>query len=77
MSITELKNNFHHLIENAEDTEILKYFYEAFSYSLKNNWKISEKERKQIMDAYEESEDENNLIDHQTVMEKHLKWLSK
>lgn len=77
MSLTEIKSNFHSLIDKVEDSETLMYFYKVFSDSLNNKWEISDKERKQIMEAYEESEDENNLIDFETVKEKHLKWLSK
>lgn len=77
MSLTEIKSNFHSLIDKVEDSETLMYFYKVFSDSLNNKWEISDKERKQIMEAYEESEDENNLIDYETVKEKHLKWLSK
>lgn len=77
MSLTEIKSNFHSLIDKVEDSETLMYFYKVFSESLNNKWEISDKERKQIMEAYEESEDENNLIDYETVKEKHLKWLSK
>ncbi len=77
MSLTEIKSNFHSLIDKVEDSETLMYFYKVFSESLNNKWEISDKERKQIMEAYEESEDENNLIDFETVKEKHLKWLSK
>lgn len=75
MSITEIKNNFHSLIDKVEDSETLMYFYKVFSDSLNNKWEISDKERKQIMEAYEESEDEKNLIDDQLVREKYNMWL--
>ncbi len=45
-----------------QDNELLKYFYEAFSYSLKNNWKLSAKEKQVMDDAYEEREDAKNFI---------------
>ena len=77
MSIAEIKNNFHRLIDKVEDGETLMYFYKVFSDSIESKWEISDKEKKQIMEAYEESEDENNLIDFETVKEKHMKWLSK
>ena len=75
MSITEIKNNFHSLIDKVEDSETLMYFYKVFSDSLNNKWEISDKERKQIMEAYEESEDENNLIDDEIVRYKYKKYL--
>ena len=75
MSITEIKNNFHSLIDKVEDSETLMYFYKVFSDSLNNKWEISDKERKQIMEAYEESEDENNLIDDEIVRDKYKKYL--
>lgn len=43
MSISELKNNYHSLIDKTKDSEILAYFYNAFLYSLSNSWKIPEK----------------------------------
>ena len=75
MSITEIKNNFHSLIDKVEDSETLMYFYKVFSDSLNNKWEISDKERKQIMEAYEESEDENNLIDDEIIRDKYKKYL--
>ena len=79
MSITEIKNNFHTLIDNLNDAEILNNFYEALlSYSnnsLRNE--LSEEGKRELLLAYEESEDEENLIDYQTVKKKHLKWISK
>lgn len=75
MSLTEIKSNFHSLIDKVEDSETLMYFYKVFSDSLNNKWEISDKERKQIMEAYEESEDEKNLIDDQLVREKYNMWL--
>lgn len=77
MSIAEIKSNFHSLIDKVEDGETLMYFYKVFSDSIESKWEISDKERKQIMEAYEESEDENNLIDDEIVRDKYMKWLEK
>jgi|GEM_PF-6238121 len=46
MTTKQIKNDFHSLIDKVDDNETLKYFYDAFSYSSKKNWKLSEKEKK-------------------------------
>jgi len=75
MNITEIRNNIHSLIDKVDDSETLLYFYKVFSDSLIYKWEISDKERKQILEAYEESEDENNLINDEIVRDKYKKYL--
>jgi hypothetical protein len=71
MSIVEIKNNFHNLIDNINDAELLKNFYEVLVLSADNSLlkELSEQGKKEILLAYEESEDENNLIDNEVVKE--------
>ena len=76
MNIIEIRNNFHNLIDNLNDAELLKNFYEGLSNCANKTLltELSEESKKEIMLAYEESEDENNLIPHEVVKEKHMKW---
>ncbi len=79
MSINELKNNFHSLIDEVNDIELLKNYYEGLSISLKNRLhnELSEEGKQEILQAYEESEIESNLIDNDVVKDKINKWLQK
>jgi hypothetical protein len=77
MTITEIKNNFHNLIDDVDNEELLSYFYNAFYYSSQNKIlsDLSESEKREILKAYQESEDESELIEHDKVKEKYKKWL--
>ena len=79
MSINELKNNFHSLIDEVNDIELLQNYFEGLSISLKNRSQneLSEEGKQEISQAYEESEIESNLIDNDVVKEKINKWLQK
>ncbi len=66
MKLAELKSEFHNLIDQTNDPEIIEQFYKAMSESLRSDgslWRsLSTEQQKGVLDAYEESEDENNLI---------------
>ena len=66
MKLAELKSEFHNLIDQTNDPEIIEQFYKAMSESLRSDgslWRsLSQEQQKGILDAYEESEDENNQI---------------
>jgi TRAP-type C4-dicarboxylate transport system substrate-binding protein len=38
---------------------------------------LSEEQKKELLISFEESEDDNNLLDNETVMGKYKKWLKK
>ncbi|MBK8549867.1 MAG: hypothetical protein IPL53_01950 [Ignavibacteria bacterium] len=79
MSISELKNNFHSLIEEINDIELLENYFEGLSISANKGLEneLSEEGKNEILQAYAESEIETNLIDNDEVMEKISKWLQK
>ena len=79
MSINELKNNFHSLIDEVNDIKLLQNYFEGLSISLKNRSQneLSEEGKQEILQAYEESEIESNLIDNDVVKEKINKCLQK
>lgn len=77
MKLTELKSEFHELIDQINDPELLSQFYDAISLSIKqdSSWKLLSVERQQeILKAYEESEDDANLISFQELKSKYEKW---
>lgn len=77
MSTPELKNNFHKLIDITDDKELLKYFYEEFLFSSKKSFlkDFTPLEKKELLESFKESENEEDLPDHGYVNEKHKKWL--
>ena len=72
MNITEVKNSFHELIDNLNDAGLLINYYEGLLHSADNSLRkeLSEEGKREILLAYEESEDDNELTDHEMVKEK-------
>ena len=82
MSITEVKNKFHALIDEVENQLLLERFLDIMKQSAKNKntnlWNtLSTPEKDEVLKAYEESKDEANLIAHEDVMNKYGKWRKK
>jgi hypothetical protein len=79
MSIEEIKSNFHNLIDDVNDMDLLKNYYEGLYISVNKRLQneLSEEGKKKILQAYEESEIESNLIDNDVVKEKINKRLLK
>ena len=66
MKLAELKSEFHSLIDQIQNPEILEQFYDALSNSTKPHnslWESLNAEQQQgVLTAFEESEDEANLV---------------
>lgn len=82
MTTQSIKKEFHELIDKIDNKLLLERFYRAMSYSHKNSkfelWdSLTDPQRQEIMDAFEESNDEENLINYEDVKAKHKEWLSK
>ncbi len=82
MTASEIKQNFHELIDKAENEHLLDQFYHAFEYSLRNSrdelWdSLTDEERDEVLQAYEESFTNENLVKYDEVREKHSRWRSK
>jgi len=80
MTVTELKSNLHHLIDELENPELLKEYYNEIKHIVKSSkhsiWEtLTEEEKKEVLLSFEESDDENNLIDNDVVMNRYKKWL--
>ena len=80
MDKIELKSNLHSFIDQIENIELLKEYYIELKRLINNKkskiWdSLTEEQRKEILLSYEESEDDENLIDNNEVMKKYDKWI--
>ncbi|HEX2787748.1 MAG TPA: hypothetical protein VHP32_07570 [Ignavibacteria bacterium] len=76
MSITELKSKFKEIIDDSNDKESLEQFYWAFKTSKEVDlWDtLSVSQKKYVLNSYEESFSEENLIGDETVKERLKKY---
>jgi hypothetical protein len=78
MKIEVLKSEFHELIDQIDNPEILVQFYDAISRSVTSEnslWKsLSKEQQQEVLIAYEESEDESNLISLSAIKSKFKEW---
>ena len=80
MDSIELRNNFHNLINSIKNDTLLIRFYDIMTI-VKNTkegtllGRLTKEEYEELMLAYKESEDEENLISHEEMKKKHQKWL--
>ncbi|HEY0244251.1 MAG TPA: hypothetical protein VGC01_01700 [Mucilaginibacter sp.] len=78
MKLKELKSEFHELIDQVNDPELLLQFYDAISQSVKPEnslWQSLSIERQlEVLAAFEESENEENLISLSEIKSKYKEW---
>jgi len=82
MNTIEIKNNFHKLIDRIDNNNILSKFYSILEQAstLKDGqlWnKLTEEEKNELFLIDNETDNNQNLISHSTIQEKHKKWLEK
>ena len=80
MTSIELKSNFHHLIDNINNDNILSKFYAIMARVNERAdgkiWgRLSQEEQEELIKADIESNDPSNLISHTEIQKKHTKWL--
>ncbi len=80
MNTLELKSNFHKLIDNISNEKLLCSFYEMMSsihdHKEGSLWaRLSPEESQELIDLDEETKNEDNLISHSTIKDKHRQWL--
>jgi hypothetical protein len=80
MTTIELKSNFHKLIDNINNDDILSKFYDILSrvndFPEGTLWKrLSSAEQEELISIEKESHDPQNLIPHSDMIKKHKKWL--
>ena len=82
MQLTKVRNHFHTLIDEVENPDLLLSFLELFKARLRDPestlWNtLSKTEQLEVLDAFDESETESNLVSNQTMKKKYSKWLKK
>jgi hypothetical protein len=76
MSVSELKQNIHALVDEIDDELILQNCYN----NLKENdgWATLDiEQQKEILEILEDCKDEANLIPHEQVLKKLERWIIK
>ena len=73
VSINELKNLIHGLVDKSENKYLLEAVRSLFSFSDTDTgetlWQnLTDKQRELILKAFEESESEDHLLNHSTVI---------
>ncbi len=75
MSTVEIKASLHQLIDGIQNSNLLESLYEILS-ERKNAkeghlWNsLSDSQKQEVMEAYQESEDQSNLTPHSEVLDK-------
>ena len=80
MKHSDIRTNFHQLIDEIDNDRLLMKFYDLL---LKSNvqkegdlWnQLSDEQRNEVLIAESESHYKKNLLDHETQRAKHQKWL--
>ena len=75
MSTVELKASLHQLIDGIQNSNLLESLHDILS-ERKNSkdghlWNsLTDSQKKEVLDAYQESEDPDNLTSHSEVLRK-------
>ena len=83
MTSVALKSDFHTLIDEIENENILRQVYDILkSFKKKREstdfWDLfTPKQKRELELAWEESEKEENLVSHDEVKKEAKKWLKK
>ena len=80
MKTSDIKNNFHNLIDRIDDELLLMKFYDLMIKSTSNREgqlyeQLTDEEKNVLLLAEEESNDPANLISYNQQKKKHQKWL--
>lgn len=80
MNTIELKKSFHNLIDSINNENLLIDFYDLIKSrsSAKDGhlWnRLSKEEQEELLNALDETEIVDNLIDNDKMKNKHKKWL--
>jgi hypothetical protein len=80
METSELKINLHNFIDQIDNVAILEDYYNELKRLVKSPvsgiWdRLTDEQKQEVLLSFEESDDENNLIDNGEVMKRYEKWL--
>ena len=75
MSTTEIKTNLHKIVDRIEDERLLRVIYDFLEVREKSNegqlWKtLTTEQQQEVLQVYEDSENDSNLIDDEDVWRK-------
>lgn len=78
----EIKDNLHSLIDKIDNDELLEFFYELLESKSKGKEgdlvkKLSSDQKRELYESYEDSLNDDNLIDLDQLSKKHSKWSEK
>jgi hypothetical protein len=78
MNTIEIKQNFHHLIDNIDNENLLISFYDLIKKRTTAKegqlWnKLTEQEQQKLILSFDESKNPENLIDHEDMRKKSIK----
>ena len=77
-----IKDNLHSLIDKIDNDDLLEMVYKILNSRDKGTEgelirSLSEEQKKELYESYDESLDESNLIDLNELRAKHSKWFEK
>jgi hypothetical protein len=80
MDKSALKSSLHHFIEQINNRHLLEDYYHEMKNIVKmtdqNAWdSLTDAQKKEVLMSWQESEDDNNLVDHNIVMARYKEWL--
>ncbi|MBW6480446.1 MAG: hypothetical protein K0B37_13545 [Bacteroidales bacterium] len=80
MNTTTLKSDIHKLIDQIDNEQLLLEFYNEMKSLIQKNcvsaWDtLTDKQKKEILLSWEESEDEVNLVENDEVLRKYKDML--
>jgi hypothetical protein len=80
MKTSDIRNNFHNLIDRIDNDPLLMKFYDLMVKSTTSKEgqlynQLTEDQKNVLMLAEEESDDPGNLISYNQQNKKHQKWL--
>lgn len=75
MKTVELRTSIHKIVDSIESEQLLKTIYDFLKVREKSSsrrvWDfLTEEQKNEVISAFDESEDENNLVDPKTVFQK-------
>ena len=79
MDKIQLKSSIHSFIDQIDNIELLKDYYSELKGLIKSKktriWdSLSEGQKREVLLSFDESEQDENLIDNDEVMKKYEKW---
>jgi len=75
MSTTEIKTNLHKIVDRIDDERLLRVIYDFLEVREKSNegqlWQtLTNEQQQEVLQAYEDSDNDCNLIDDEDVWRK-------